>query len=626
MTDDTTVTRHEQLVLTMRKREEEARSNPEKYRQEVVYAAIFGYLFPFFVLFSLTGLVIFIGWLVLTHNGTGAFVFLKSAIIVVPFITALFGSLWITYDKPVGVRLKPADQPVLFETIEDVRSALGGPKLDEIYASNELNASIQQTPRFGLLGGHVNRLVIGTPLLGLLNKEEFKSVLAHEFGHLVGSHGKTASWIYRTRLMWAKLHANLNRQASVLNLPLRRFFNWYDPLFQEISFSLARENEYFADAAAAELTGPETTARALTKVALASHYIESDFWPAMDKKANNLPEPDLLPARHFVERLPDIHQYEKAQDWLRLILARQTGYSDTHPALKDRLAALKVNPPELERLDVSFLDLMGESGQRLINQFDNEWIEKTKDIWRQRFEAAKQQKQALAELDSRSAASDFSHADASAWIEKSIQLEDAQSAETKLAQALSLFPDDPVFLLELGRIRIERKDETGLGILSKASSLREDLKLFALNLQYRHLAEMGKYDEASKIADQLHIEYERHAAANQHITKLHWDDKLQPHQLPPDTVKKIEAVLANEKDIKAAYLVRKDSIYFENWKSNHLVVRPGHEETFNYDALAERFMTAEFDGQSLYLHFSTSHTTWMQSICKDVPGSILIKP
>ena len=50
-----------------------------------------------------------------------------------------------------------------------------------------------------------NYLTVGLPLLLAIDRPRILAVMAHEYGHLRGGHGRFAAWIYRTRLSWARL-------------------------------------------------------------------------------------------------------------------------------------------------------------------------------------------------------------------------------------------------------------------------------------------------------------------------------------------------------------------------------------------------------------------------------------
>ena len=46
-----------------------------------------------------------------------------------------------------------------------------------------------------MFGWYRNYLLIGLPLAKALTVEQFKAVLAHEFGHLAKGHGAMSNWI-----------------------------------------------------------------------------------------------------------------------------------------------------------------------------------------------------------------------------------------------------------------------------------------------------------------------------------------------------------------------------------------------------------------------------------------------
>lgn len=159
------------------------------------------------------------------------------------------------FDEPEGRELSRADAPALFEALERIRKKIKGPPVHRVYLDDEFNASIRQVPRFGLFGGAVNSLSIGLPLLMMLDRRRLLSVLAHEYGHLRGNHGKLSAWIYRTRLSWLKLDASLQRDEGVMALVSQAFFRWYFPRFAARTFALARQDEYEADRISGRLLG-----------------------------------------------------------------------------------------------------------------------------------------------------------------------------------------------------------------------------------------------------------------------------------------------------------------------------------------------------------------------------------
>src|SRR6185436_12833883 len=170
------------------------------YRFRVALLAALGYLYLLLIVLLLLGIVAAVLL-------SGHFNFITIKILWVPLVLAglVLRSLWITIPEPDGKELKREQAPSLFEMVADVQSKLNGPKVHHIYVSDEFNCGIVQIPSLGMFGWLNNYLVVGLPLLKALSPEEFRAVLAHEFGHLSGKHGRFSGWIYRVRQSWVEV-------------------------------------------------------------------------------------------------------------------------------------------------------------------------------------------------------------------------------------------------------------------------------------------------------------------------------------------------------------------------------------------------------------------------------------
>src|SRR6185436_16016968 len=109
--------------------------------------------------------------------------------------------------------------------------------------------------RFGMFGWRTNYLVVGLPLLKAIGPDEFRAVLAHEFGHLSGRHGKFSGWIYRQRESWIQILTRVHQERHYASFIFEWFLKWYAPYFNAYSFVLARAQEYEADSFAVDLAG-----------------------------------------------------------------------------------------------------------------------------------------------------------------------------------------------------------------------------------------------------------------------------------------------------------------------------------------------------------------------------------
>ena len=88
------------------------------------------------------------------------------------------------------------EHPVLFGFIHKICDELGAPEPNKVFVSPDVNAAVM--PRSTLVNLIVEPkkdLLIGLGLVNCINLSEFKSVLAHEFGHFSQS-GFTSSYGY----------------------------------------------------------------------------------------------------------------------------------------------------------------------------------------------------------------------------------------------------------------------------------------------------------------------------------------------------------------------------------------------------------------------------------------------
>jgi hypothetical protein len=133
-------------------------------------------------------------WLVKFNSG---FWEVKRIGIVGAFLYLVGRPLWIRIEPPTGIEINERQAPELFVTINELRRKLGAPGFDHVLITDELNAAILQLPRLGIFGWPRNYLMIGLPLMKSLTCEQFKAVLAQEFGHLAKDHGIVSHSIYR---------------------------------------------------------------------------------------------------------------------------------------------------------------------------------------------------------------------------------------------------------------------------------------------------------------------------------------------------------------------------------------------------------------------------------------------
>src|SRR5262245_23504999 len=243
-------------------------------------------------------------------------------------IGIILRSLWLRLPAPEGCTLVPAEDPRLFDAIEEIRRQTNGPPIRRVILNGEPNAAVAQIPRLGPLGFHRNYLTLGLPLLLALTADELCAVLAHEYGHLAGRHGHFRCWIYQLRRAWWYLAYNLQARAKWSTWFFRPFWHWFVPRFNAYSFVLARAQEYEADRLAATAVGPAPAGHALMRVSAVRHYLQERLWSPLLKQTDLTTEPPMLPYARMIELLDEPLDQRRVDEGLALAFADTTGIDD----------------------------------------------------------------------------------------------------------------------------------------------------------------------------------------------------------------------------------------------------------------------------------------------------------
>lgn len=331
-----------QFVELVHKAEADASKNINAYKTRLALFAILGYVVIFLVLISL---VILVGGTIgVAFISTSLALLLikkKLIIVIVAAIWIFLKALWVKFDSPTGYILEREKFPLLYSEIDELTKTLNSLAIDQVILDERLNAAVVQNPRFGILGGQQNTLVLGLALLLALSPQQMRSVLAHEFGHLSGNHSRFSGWIYRVRLSWNRVMHAFEASELFGAKMMKRFFDWYAPKFSAYSFALARNNEYEADKVAVELTSREDAAKALVNVYAVAPYIDENYWHEYFKKADVMEVPPNRPYEGLANFLK-ITPIDEAvlKERINEEMAVETHYADTHPSLKDRIDAM----------------------------------------------------------------------------------------------------------------------------------------------------------------------------------------------------------------------------------------------------------------------------------------------
>jgi hypothetical protein len=209
----------------------------------------------------------------------------------------------------------------------------------EVYLVGDLNAWVSQ--RGGIMGIGSRRVMgLGLPLLQSLTVSETRAVVAHEFGHYYGGDTKLGPWVYKTRGAIGRTLANLEKRSTLLQKP----FEWYGILFLKLTHAVSRQQEFTADAVAARVAGVRALTSGLRKIHAAAAAFDA-YWSS-----------EVVPVLRsgFVPPLADGFRRFVSSKPISALIEKQTEHEmreakvdpyDTHPPLRDRIAAAAKLPP-----------------------------------------------------------------------------------------------------------------------------------------------------------------------------------------------------------------------------------------------------------------------------------------
>ena len=492
----------------------------------------------------------------------------------VSLLFSLGTALWSSQAPLEGHRITRADAPRLFKLIDEVRRRCGGPAPDVVLIDGELNAAIVQQPRLGLLGWHRDTLILGLPLLMGLDTRQLAGVIAHEFGHFKGAHGKLGAWIYRTRRSWVKLALTRERarvQAGIADAALQLFFGAFFPRFNARAFVLARQQEYEADRVAHEVAGAPACAGGLIALTLQSRYLEECFWPRVHAGAAESPQPPAAPHAGMQAALRSALCHPDAGAWLRDGMKRLPDPADTHPSMRDRLEFAQVKPAIPAGARESAAEaLLGDRLAGWVDRIDAAWCTGVAGAWAARHGQLKAQRKLAEELAAERLRAPLSAQDHLLWARAARSTGGAEAEVPVLRQLLDDHPGQGEARFELGMTLIGSADpeqaSEGAGLLKAVAEDAAGPHAFAAGKRYeRWLEAHERFGELKPWREKLAQVEAQSDVAWEALNDFADRPRFQPHGLGPRALLPLLDLLRRESAVGRAFLVRKTSHLANGW-------------------------------------------------------------
>jgi Zn-dependent protease with chaperone function len=601
----------EQWEDLVRRLEPQARADPKAYGRKVGLLGALGYAFLGVSLLVLAGLIALVVW----GAVAGTVALLKFIIPIGAVALLILRSLVVKLDPPEGISLRQEQAPALFRTLEEVNDRVRGPTIHEVLVNGDLNAGVVQIPRRGGIFGQRNYLVLGLPYMQALSPEEFRAVVAHELGHLSKDHGRFGTWVYRIQMTWWQLLRGLEEKGHWGSGIFRRFFRWYAPYFEAYSYPLRRAHEFEADEAAAKAAGPRPAATSLLVGAVAGRYLDAEYWPTVYRRADEErePPPAFEPMR---EQLARATAHRSASTWLDQELTREPAPHDTHPTTAERIRRLGLDPDEVVAAaaengglrQTAAAVFLGPTEATLTAEIDREWRSSIRSAWFERYHEAQRLKSELEELDERARTTELSPEDARKRADLTEAFRGADAALPLYRELAERDPADAVANFALGRILLDRDDDSGLALLERAMASDPEAVVPACEIAFFYLKGKGHEQEAERFrarAEEQVQAFEHAGAERESVTA---EDRLLPHDLPAEIVESVRSQLAHYDDIERIYLARKEVRHLadeyplyvvgvirpQGWRERRKQANDPEEPTFAQRLAAELELPVDF--------------------------------
>ena len=252
--------------------------------------------------------------------------------------------------SPPGLLLERRAHPRLFAELDSIASALGEEVPGEVYLIGDANCGVAD--RGGIMGFGSRRIMaLGLPLLATLTISQFRAVLAHEFAHYYGGDTRLGPWIYKTQSAIIRTFKNIASVEElqefwvfrIMHFLVTNILNWYFVNFLKTINFVSRRKEYRADELASLVAGPQALIDGLRAIHSAA-IAWPPFWlgevvPALNQGAL----PTLGNGFAQFIAVPEISRQLAAKLEKELCEGKTAPYN-THPALRDRIAALQKLP------------------------------------------------------------------------------------------------------------------------------------------------------------------------------------------------------------------------------------------------------------------------------------------
>ncbi len=260
-----------------------------------------------------------------------------------------------TSSDVLGIRATPEQHPELFDVLDEVARRLDTATVTEVYLSPSAAVGVREEGRgpFGLFRSR-RVMEIGMATMSNLTTSEFKTILAHEFGHFTHQDPFYTRFISQVTASLATSLAVMDAAGGATNYvnPFYWFYWLYLRAYALLASGFSRSREFLADRRAVLAYDKESFISGLTKAAVEGAILEGTA-------VHNI-QSALGDGNSFVNVFDALREYRKQpvvaeahEEALKHLHETKPSWYDSHPTYSERVTAVERFPCPQEAPDLS---------------------------------------------------------------------------------------------------------------------------------------------------------------------------------------------------------------------------------------------------------------------------------
>lgn len=302
-------------------------------------------------------------------------------------------------DRSHLIEIKRADEPELFNMIDDIVQQVGTSHPKKVFLSADVNAAVFYDSSFwSMLLPVKKNLQIGLGLVNTVTKEELKAILSHEFGHFSQRTMKVGSYVHNVnQIIFNMLYDNQSYEEMIqrwanastffavfvnlavgFNEGIQTILKKLYEVVNKSYMGLSREMEFHADEIAASVTGFEPLKSSLLRMSLADVSFNNVLNYYNGKISDNIKSENIYRDHTAVLNfLAEANNLSFDNILPQISLEEQSRFDKSKLVIKDQWASHPTDEERIKRLEKT-----GFHSKNIADTFANDIFRDIEDIQR----------------------------------------------------------------------------------------------------------------------------------------------------------------------------------------------------------------------------------------------------